>query len=183
MEREEILREIRRTAEANGGRPLGRRMFERETGVRESDWSGRLWARWGDAVKEAGFLPNRMTVAFPREELAQTYLRVTRKLGRLPTVAELQLEKRRDPTFPSSQTFERLGRSRAARIAEVRALCVLHPGWDGAREFSALVPAAPPTSRARVRQAAAAELGAVYLDALRPVLQDRSLQRDGPTAV
>jgi hypothetical protein len=33
--------EIRRTAEANGGTPLGKSRFAAETGVREHDWSGR----------------------------------------------------------------------------------------------------------------------------------------------
>lgn len=60
MERETILNEIRRTADANGGVGLGEIRFERETGIKESDWSGRYWVRWSDALAEAGFQPNAM---------------------------------------------------------------------------------------------------------------------------
>jgi len=38
--RDHILAEIRRTAAANGGVPLGRSRFATETGIREHDWSG-----------------------------------------------------------------------------------------------------------------------------------------------
>ena len=49
-----ILAEIKRLAEADG-KPPGVRLFERQTGIKESDWYPDLWLRWGDAVEEAGF--------------------------------------------------------------------------------------------------------------------------------
>ena len=69
--RDHILAEIRRTAEANGGQPLGRGRFESETGTRESDWSGRYWTRWGDAILEAGLEPNELQGAIPRDDLVE----------------------------------------------------------------------------------------------------------------
>jgi hypothetical protein len=62
MTKTHILDEIRRTAVANGGEALGWRRFEAETGIRLSDWS-RFWARWGDAIREAGLKPNEFSVA------------------------------------------------------------------------------------------------------------------------
>jgi hypothetical protein len=53
MDKQFILSEIKRTAEANAGVPMGRDRFSQETGIRANDWEGKLWARWGDAVREA----------------------------------------------------------------------------------------------------------------------------------
>jgi hypothetical protein len=63
MDKEHILAEIRRTARENGNRPLGVQRFTAETGIREFDWHGKLWARWGDALREAGFEANTLVEA------------------------------------------------------------------------------------------------------------------------
>lgn len=57
MTKQHILNETKRTAEANRGIPLGVKAFRHETGIKISDWHGKYWARWSDAVKEAGFVP------------------------------------------------------------------------------------------------------------------------------
>lgn len=43
------MEEIGRTAKANGGDPLGRERFLTDTGIKQSDWYGKYWIRWGDA--------------------------------------------------------------------------------------------------------------------------------------
>ena len=48
-----ILREIKRTSQANGGKPLRKTQFECETGIDRQDWFGVFWARWSDALREA----------------------------------------------------------------------------------------------------------------------------------
>ena len=48
-----ILAEITRTAKANKGVPLGVRRFYAETGVKVTDWLGKYWSKWGDAISEA----------------------------------------------------------------------------------------------------------------------------------
>jgi hypothetical protein len=50
IDKAHILDEIRRTAKANGGAPLGRARFEDETGIRAADWYGKHWRSWGEAV-------------------------------------------------------------------------------------------------------------------------------------
>ena len=49
-----IIREIKRTTQANGGTPLRKLEFESETGIKRYDWFGVYWARWSDALREAG---------------------------------------------------------------------------------------------------------------------------------
>jgi hypothetical protein len=64
VKKEYILGEIRRTAAANGDVPLGLSRFSQETGIKESDWRGKIWARWGYAVREAGFEPNELRASY-----------------------------------------------------------------------------------------------------------------------
>jgi hypothetical protein len=88
-----ILNEITRTATANGGVPLGGERFEAETGITRADWFGIHWAKWGDAVREAGFTPNEFNRAFEAESLLGKYAQYVRELGRLPTAGELRLKR------------------------------------------------------------------------------------------
>lgn len=117
--RQHILAEIRRTAAANGGKPLGRQRFARETGIRDSDWEGRYWARWGDAVREAGFQPNKLQGRYDDDEVLAKLIPEIQRLGRLPTYRELRLLRRQDAAFPSGGVFEKFGTKRdlAAKLA------------------------------------------------------------------
>ncbi len=120
MTKERILADIRRTAEANGGKPLGRQRFAAETGIREADWAGVYWARWGDAIREAGFEPNVLQGRFEDDAVLERLAALIRRYGKLPTETELRLERRADPMFPSAGVFERFGPKPAwaARVAD-----------------------------------------------------------------
>jgi len=58
-----IIQEIKRTTRANGGTPLRKVQFESETGIRRYDWFGVYWARWSDALREAGCVPHHLPAA------------------------------------------------------------------------------------------------------------------------
>ena len=118
--KEHILSEIKRLASDNDGQPLGRTRFENETGIKESDWLGKYWTTWSDAITEAGFEPNTMQTAFPIERLLENLVLLIRELERFPTNADLKLKRRVDPNFPSHNAFNRLGlkAERAHRVME-----------------------------------------------------------------
>lgn len=129
MNKKHILDEIRRTAEANGGRPLGRDRFEKETGIREGDWSGRYWARWNDAVKEAGLAPNRMNSAIEDDVVIGQLVLLARELGRFPVTMEMRMRKRENSSFPNDKVFDRFG-SKADLVRVVLAYCSRHSGFE-----------------------------------------------------
>lgn len=109
MNQQHILDEIKRTAVANGGVPLGRERFYQETGIKEADWSGKHWARWSDAVRDAGFTPNSLNARLDDSIVLRSYIALVRELGRFPVVSELKLKSKQDSAFPCHNTFRRLG--------------------------------------------------------------------------
>lgn len=118
IDKQHIVAEIRRTARENGGRPLGKQRFFAETGIKEADWSGRYWARWSDALAEAGYAPNQLQGAYDEPFLLGRYADLIRELGRFPVAAEVKLKARRDQSFPSANVFARFGTKKqlAARL-------------------------------------------------------------------
>jgi Meiotically Up-regulated Gene 113 (MUG113) protein len=109
MDKARILAEIKRTAQSNGGTPLGVRAFHAETGLKESDWKP-FWPRFSDAVREAGYAPNEFKKeGYEKAELLDHYAKLALKIGRLPTRNDLAFHRHNDPGFPSRKTFETLG--------------------------------------------------------------------------
>jgi hypothetical protein len=129
MNKAHILNEITRAATANGGIPLGEARFEAATGIKRTNWFGIHWAKWGDAVQEAGFTSNEFNKAFEAELLLGKYAQYTRELGRLPTAGELRLKRRNDPEFPSWNTFARFG-TKTDMAKKLIQHCRLLQGFD-----------------------------------------------------
>ena len=93
--KEFIVQEIRRCAAENGGKPLGRARFQAETGIRETDWSGRYWTLWSDVVRDAGYEPNRLQGRVLDDAgLLDCLARLTVELGRFPTAPDLRMRHR-----------------------------------------------------------------------------------------
>jgi hypothetical protein len=130
MNKEHILNEIRRTTESNGGVPLGKDRFYLETGIQEKDWFGRHWARWGDAVREAGFSPNELQKAFGEEMLLNKYISIIREFGHIPVKGELILKRRKDVTIPHWQTFHSRFGSKSRLIEQLMRYCENRPDHE-----------------------------------------------------
>ena len=119
--RETIINEIKRLASENGGKPPGRRYFANETGISESDWYGKIWSRWNDAVTEAGFVPNNIAEKHPTEIVLENYAKICRLYGRPPTNPETRLYAREHDDFIGYDAFKRHFGSKAGIIAAARA--------------------------------------------------------------
>src|ERR1700733_701604 len=95
MTKQHILDEIKRTAKENGGASVGRLRFYTETGIKESDWRGVFWARWNDAVREAGLSPNVKVAAYDEGWLILKIIALAREVGHFPTGSECRLKSRK----------------------------------------------------------------------------------------
>ena len=142
--REHILSEIRRTAAENEGVALGKERFFAATGIKESDWSGRHWARWGDAVAEAGLVPNRLNTSRSDEDLLGHLAALVKELGRFPVISELRLKARADENFPHANTLRNRFGSQEALLARLRQF-LAHRGDTG---LLAIIPALETTQPA-----------------------------------
>jgi hypothetical protein len=158
-----LLAEIRRTAAENGGTPLGWRRFEAATGIMYHDWCGKHFARWGDAIREAGLEPNKLSVAYSDTALYEALASLTRALGHFPTSDEIKLAARRDGDFPSEKVFRRLG-TRNARVVGLARFCAEHPGYEDVASICAAVPLPSGEAEAEPSDVSApAPVGFVYL--------------------
>ena len=92
MDKQHIIDEILRTTKENAGIPLGRRKFENETGIKETDWYGKYWARWGDAVEQAGFAPNKKQSAYDENWLIEQFILLIREIKKFPSSGDIRLK-------------------------------------------------------------------------------------------
>jgi len=157
--RERILHEIDRLAKGGDGRPPGKAVFERETGITESAWRGVYWARWGDALIEAGYEPNKLNAPIDAELLLEKLALAVRRFQKLPTVAELRMYCRADPGFPAHSTLDNRFKSRAQMWLCVRDWVLRHDGYEDIR---ALFNSLEDSSAAKSERSAQKE-GFVYL--------------------
>lgn len=103
--RDQILAEIKRIAEANGGQPPGSALFESETGIRRHEWLGKLWAKWSDAVTEAGITPLEKTKKIDRAFILSKLAEMVRHYQREPTRAEFGMYRQIQSGLPWYQTL------------------------------------------------------------------------------
>lgn len=187
MQKGDILDEMKRTAKENGGRPLGMKRFQVETGISAYEWS-KHWPKYSDLQREAGCEPNKWTVdGYDESYLLEVLSAMTLQLGHFPTQYELRNRASSESSFPNERTFSRFGKK-----GELIAKVLLHsqdgPNYENL--LSILGPdaqVAPPGSEGTVP---AETYGFVYLVKGHPGeykigrtnLVDRRLSELGATA-
>lgn len=102
--KEHIIDEIKRVAKKMGRAP-GRGVFEKETGIKTSEWHGVYWRTWGDAVEAAGLRPNTIQRKFSSEDVLVKYAQAVRHFGRIPAEIDIRMYSREHADFPGHSTF------------------------------------------------------------------------------
>jgi hypothetical protein len=105
ISREEILSEIRKFVATHEGEIPGQRTFSVATRIKPSAWAGKYWARWSDAVREAGFDANAMNQKIPDGDLIEKLAAFISSLGYFPVRDEINIHARKVPGFPVWQTI------------------------------------------------------------------------------
>jgi Meiotically up-regulated gene 113 len=157
--RERIISEIKRVAAENSGEPPGEMPFLRETGIKRSAWLGRYWARWGDAMREAGFEPNQLQTKTTDDFMFSKLADAFRHYRKVPTSAELRMYRNLDPTFPVHSTIDKHFPTKAEMISRLRVWAVK---MDAYGDITAMLPAPEAVPQCRTPRAAAQD-GFVYL--------------------
>jgi len=131
MDKEFILKEIDRTAKENGGIPLGQDRFAGVTGIKIGDWLGKHWARWNDAITEAGYTPNKRQSAYDEEVLIKQIISFIREIGRIPAAADLRLQAHNSKGFPAHTTIQkRLGANKIKLSSRLLTYCTDKPEYS-----------------------------------------------------
>jgi hypothetical protein len=142
MDKNHILKEIKRTTEENGSVPLGMARFEKETGIKKYDWYGKYWTKWGDAIREAGYEPNKLQTAYDGEWLIKQLILLIREIRKFPTVGDIKIKSFNSKNFPSHNTFWRLG-NQSDRAKKILDYCEDKSEYQDVIEICKKVPHTP----------------------------------------
>ena len=136
--RDEIIAAIRRLT-FEFGRPPGAWLFETETRLPAHRWRGRYWARWSDALRDAGLEPNAPSLRSDPDVMLEQLAVATRGFGHFPSTAELALYRRTRRIAGHNTLRSHLG-GRAALISRLRAWTAVQPAYA---DVAALLPPEP----------------------------------------
>jgi len=110
VDKKHIIEEIIRTTKENNGVPLGMDKFASESGIKESDWFPKYWTKWSEALREAGFNPNKMKSAYDGNVLIEHVISLIRELKKFPTTSDFKFKAYHTNGFPWDRAFRRLGK-------------------------------------------------------------------------
>ena len=94
LSKESIISAYSDQVKANAGRPVGERVFSRETGISRYYWQGGYWRSWSAFQAEAGYHPNRPTQKLPDEAILNFFAQLALEQQQIPSEADLVCEGR-----------------------------------------------------------------------------------------
>lgn len=156
--KEHIIDEIRRVAEMIG-KPPGRIVFEKETGIRKPEWHGVHWRSWGEALVESGYEPNKRQAKLSSDKVLRKYAEAVRHFGRVPAEIDIRMYSRDRDDFPGHTTFANHFGNKAGLVT---ALAKRVREDDDFADLIDLVPEAREDEEAAIEEVHAGE-GYVYL--------------------
>ena len=157
--RDMIISEIQKIAAQNGGKAPGQHAFVAATGITESKWRGKYWARWGDALIEAGFQPNELQGKSDSGNLLVGIIAACRHYEKFPTNSEISILRHRDKSIPSPSVLKNNFESRDGLILALREFIGNDTQFDDIRE---ILPA-PTTKIVQSEPSSKSADGYVYL--------------------
>lgn len=126
---ESIISTYRALVDERGGVPIGERVFTRETGFPRYNWMGGHWRSWAAFQEAAGYSPNDPTQRTPDDVVLMRFAQLALERGEIPNEADLNINRKEDPSFPSKGVFRRWG-NREALLQAVAEYC------EGKPEFA-----------------------------------------------
>jgi hypothetical protein len=157
--KDHILSEIQRLASVNGA-PPGQKVFAKETGIGSHEWRGKLWARWGDALTEAGFQPNKQNERLDPNDVLAGLVDACRHYGHFPTQDEVTLLRNSNPSISHPNVMKAHFGKREDLIA---ALAKYTNGNTGYEDVAAMLPKVVAASSGAATKPSANQEGFVYL--------------------
>lgn len=154
--REQIIAEIQRLALENGGAAPGVAAFANATGITQGRWRGVYWARWNDALADAGFAPNALVARRDSTELLHQVAELCRSLGKMPTYIDMRMHVQKDASFPNDKTVAKHFGNMSELIATLRRLAK-DPDYE---DLNALLPVVSKAEEGSVKEGI---VGFVYL--------------------
>ncbi len=131
-----IVAEIRRLHSELGVSP-GLARFSAETGLPQTRFIGVYWARWSDALKEAGLPTNELQGKFDSEELLHGLAKFIQKTNRYPSNRDLRLAKRQGEAVANEKVYsDHFGGADGIKNA-LRDFCNANEGFE---DVLALIP-------------------------------------------
>ena len=122
LSKQSIISAYSDQVKANAGRPVGERVFHRETGISRYYWQGGHWRSWSAFQADAGYDPNRPTQKIPDETVLNFFAQLALEQPQIPSEADLVLKRRADSSLTNKLVFRRWG-DRNALLAKVAEDC------------------------------------------------------------